>query len=177
MWELLTGTVAPLTPISPSTYTQSKIPWFDLYNEGPATKQAGFFQNVQSLAEVDAIVSSKILSGGGATKSVHDDPLDPRKPPDCSTCELKKGACVFRPCCHVACHECLRKTIDDKSKCSICGVKVERFVGFLKKVELKKLEEIEKEKLIEGVEVGDQSAWTIHLDADRVAKLQRGVGV
>lgn len=172
MWERLTGTLPPISPIKASTYKKSNLPWFTLYNEHPATNLSGQFQNVLSLAEVDAVVSKKILSG--ATKGGRppfDSPLDPRNPPDCSTCDDRKAASVFRPCCHVACDECLRETIEAKSHCVVCGVKVKRFVGFMKPVDLKKLLEMVEDKEIEGVAVDDKSAWTIRLDADRVSKL------
>ncbi|KAK4700798.1 hypothetical protein P7C70_g5446, partial [Phenoliferia sp. Uapishka_3] len=173
------GVVAPLTTISPSTYQENELPWFDLYSEAPATNQAGDFQNVQSIAEVDEMFTN-------ITKHVSEHSshglLDPQKPPRCSKCPRKVATCVYRPCNHFACADCLFDTQEHSEVCRRCNSQVERFVGFKNPVvdarkakELEKeLDDIEKEKSITGVSVdqlGDEKAWTILLDEDKVNRL------
>ncbi|ORY70616.1 hypothetical protein BCR35DRAFT_315239 [Leucosporidium creatinivorum] len=77
MWELMTGTVAPLTSIGPSTYKESGLPWLDLYSEWSSPSPAGRFGDVQSLTEVDALVSKSL---GIDTRSILHQLLDPANP-------------------------------------------------------------------------------------------------
>lgn len=81
MWETLTGVVAPISRITPDTYKNNNLPWFDLYSELPSIATAGYFFNVQSLAEVDRIITrstSKALKLQAST-----DLIDPSNPPFC----------------------------------------------------------------------------------------------
>ncbi|KAI5476934.1 hypothetical protein MNV49_007035 [Pseudohyphozyma bogoriensis] len=177
LYEIMTGFLSLLSPITPDTYKENNYPWFDLYSETPATTEAGEFQNVHSLAEVDAIVSASLqkpLAGRAPLREL----LDPRHPPDCSSCADERAACVFRPCNHVACAECLFKTQEGSKVCVVCRERVARFVGFRNPVETRKLEEleaIEGEKGIKGVTVEQAKGgkvWTVMLREDRVSGLR-----
>jgi len=178
MWELLTGNVCPISPIDPSTYKDNNLPWFDLYSEALATEQAGHFANVQSLAEVDAIVARSLNAEKPGRAPLHQ-LLDPAKPPPCSTHSDKLASCVYRPCGHLACDDCLFKQLDkisfdvddkkSKNGCDLCKSEIGLYVGFRTPVDERKLKELkamEGEKKIKGVTVDqrkDPNVWTIPL--------------
>lgn len=181
MWELMFGVLAPISKIDPSTYKANSLPWFDLYSETPATNQAGHFQNVQSLAEVDCIVTralNKTLIQLAAKKTPPShELLDPLHPPLCSKCPNQLAACVLRPCTHTACAECLFAMKEGTSRCRICRLVVRNYVGFASPVETRRVKElaaIAREKEIVGVtvdQIGDKTASTVMLDEDRVNSL------
>ncbi|KAL8290630.1 hypothetical protein RQP46_002888 [Phenoliferia psychrophenolica] len=186
MWERMFGVLPPITKIDALTYKMNSFPWFDLYSETPATKQAGHFQNVQSLAEVDRILTRSLRKNltESIAKTPSPEPLDPSKPPSCSKCAGKLAACVLRPCSHVACDQCLGAIVESwGTRCRICRLVVSRFVGFATPVESRKrkeleaiAKEIEKEKNIVGVaveEADDPRVWSVMLDEDRVNELHR----
>ncbi|ORY74784.1 hypothetical protein BCR35DRAFT_343890 [Leucosporidium creatinivorum] len=188
LWELMTGTIAPISPISPSTYEENDLPWFDLYSEAPSTEQAGHFANVQSLTEVDAIVSKSLLAEKLGRVPLHQ-LLDPAKPPPCTSHPEKKASSVYRPCGHLACDDCLFKQLDkiaisngekSGSSCGVCGARIELYVGFRTRIDEKKIAELEAmegEKKIKGVTVKqreDPNVWSIHLVEDRITGLHGG---
>lgn len=179
MWEVTSGILPPISPIIPKTYKKSKLPWFDIYSEAPATGQAGHFQNVQSIADIDKIVKSSASTLIPGRTTLHE-LLDPDQPPTCSKCSEHFAACVFRPCNHVACERCLFVTQEDSERCSICSLAVERFVGFRTPVQSRKvaeLEAIDREEDIVGVTVQQASEGTVRtiiLDEDRVNGLRGG---
>ncbi|KAE9410927.1 ubiquitin-domain-containing protein [Gymnopus androsaceus JB14] len=53
-WEMITGVVCPLTPITPSLYKACDYPWFALYDEHlPTIQPTGIFNKVQSITQLD----------------------------------------------------------------------------------------------------------------------------
>ena len=50
----ITGMEPPLTPISAKSYTETGLPWFELYNETKKVVGPGAFGGVRSVKEVDA---------------------------------------------------------------------------------------------------------------------------
>ncbi|KAL8292826.1 hypothetical protein RQP46_000520 [Phenoliferia psychrophenolica] len=182
MWEYMFGVLPPISPIDASTYQNGSLPWFDLYSETAPTLQAGNFQNVQSITEVDNLPPLKKIK----LETNASDLLDPRNPPSCSSsaCMAKLASCVLRPCGHFACDKCLFfVTESENSACKICQVGVERFVGFASPVESRKQrkereerEAIAKEKDIVGVSIeqaNDPKVWTIMLREDYAGRLHR----
>ncbi|KAL8290558.1 hypothetical protein RQP46_002816 [Phenoliferia psychrophenolica] len=184
MWERMFGVLPPITKIDALTYKKNSFPWFDLYSETPATNQAGHFQNIQSLAEVDSTLIRPLKKNftESTTKTPSPELLDPSKPPSCSKCPGRNAACCLRPCSHVACDKCLGSIVESwGTRCLVCSLVVSRFVGFASPVESRKrkeleaiAKEIEKERNIVGVtveQVDDSKVWSIMLDEDRVNEL------
>ena len=57
------------------------------------------------------------------------DLIDPEAPPGCSIHPRSRSSCVFRPCSHVACSNCLGSAMLAGSKCPKCQAGIEKFVG------------------------------------------------
>lgn len=169
MWERLFGVIPPNTSISPKTYEENDLPWFNLYSELPSTEQAGQFQNMQSISEVDDILLQVAL---------HEE-IDPADPPICSKHDDKKTVAVFRPCNHLACEECLFATLDKASHCFKCETVVEDYIGFTNRIDRNKLDALmnvmEVERNIKGVSISDQDApnvISLILEEDKVSPLK-----
>ncbi|KAJ7625032.1 hypothetical protein DFH06DRAFT_1104309, partial [Mycena polygramma] len=76
-WELITGVVCPVTPISPELYKAYNYPWFDLYDEHlPTIQPSGAFNAVRSISTLAYGV------------------IDPRAPPSCPRHVARKAICV-----------------------------------------------------------------------------------
>lgn len=55
MWREITGEEPPATPVSPRTYAQYGLPWFDLYDEDKSDiKAPAALRGVRSVKEIDA---------------------------------------------------------------------------------------------------------------------------
>jgi len=166
-WEMITGVVCPVTPVTPELYKSNDYPWFELYDEHlPAVHPpSGAFSAVRSIGELD---NTRLPSYG--------DLIDPRSPLNCPRHPERKGVCIARPCSHSACAECFDESIMAGSKCIVCERKVVKYVGFDKPVP----EVIkgggsegnwwEAEALIEGVPSGSSNV-TLVLGEDSICRL------
>ncbi|KAF7341974.1 Ubiquitin-like domain-containing protein [Mycena venus] len=167
-WELITGVVCPVTPITPELYKAHDYPWFDLYDEHlPTVHHRGAFSALRSITKLDNAPPPSYAM------------LDPRSPPNCPHPQhsARKAACVARPCGHPACSQCFGEAIMEGSKCRVCQRKVVKYVGFEKPVPTVKQGGgsegtwWEGEAQIEGVVSGGSEVITLMLDEDRVCKL------
>ena len=59
------------------------------------------------------------------------DLIDPHVPPGCSIHPSERSSCVFRPCSHIACSNCLGLAVLAGSKCPKCKAEIGKFVGML----------------------------------------------
>ncbi|KAJ7808031.1 hypothetical protein B0H14DRAFT_3482749 [Mycena olivaceomarginata] len=111
-WELITGVVCPVTPITHELYKAHHYPWFDLYDEHlPTVHHHDAFEGLSSITKLDT-------SPNGAQ-------------PQHST---RDTACVARPCGHSACSQCFGEGILGGCKCRVCKRKVDKYVTFDKPV-------------------------------------------
>ncbi|KAJ7757011.1 hypothetical protein B0H16DRAFT_1314658, partial [Mycena metata] len=164
-WEIITGVVCPITPITPKLYEAFKLPWFALYDEHlPTVHPNDAFKAVKSISALDnaSPASAKLIN--------------PDAPPNCAQHSTRKGACVARPCGHSACTECFGESVmGGDNECVVCGQKVEKFVGFKKPVPKMKRgggsEGLwwEAEAQIGGELKGSPSVITLMLDEDAVS--------
>ncbi|KAH8818840.1 hypothetical protein DL96DRAFT_1431116, partial [Flagelloscypha sp. PMI_526] len=123
-WEMITGVVCPLTPITPALYKAYKYPWFALYDEHlPTVQPSGNFNNVQSVRQLD-----------NASAPSSDALVDPESPPDCAHHPGRKSTCIARPCGHPACVECFGAAVFGGGNCIVCKAKIEKHVGYEKPV-------------------------------------------
>lgn len=119
LWEMITGVVAPITPIVPGTYARYDYPWFNLYDESlNMLEPTDRFRNLRSVRQLDT--------------SSNSDLPDAQNPPKCSAHASHVAGCVLRPCGHYACDSCLGKTLLSNSRCFVCEEAVSRMVGFQK---------------------------------------------
>ncbi|KAF7366532.1 Ubiquitin-like domain-containing protein [Mycena sanguinolenta] len=73
-WEMITGVVCPITPITPALYKAYNYPWFRLYDEHlPTVHPGGTLGAVRSIRSLD-----------NAAPPPHADLIDPASPPKCS---------------------------------------------------------------------------------------------
>ncbi|KAJ6588471.1 hypothetical protein B0H19DRAFT_1248127 [Mycena capillaripes] len=159
-WELITGSVCPLTPITPKLYKAYKYPWFDLYDEHlPTVHHPDAFKGLRSIGKLD------------------NDLIDPKSPPNCSLHTESVAEIVCRPCGHLACATCLGKSVLTGYKCRVCAQKVERHIGLDQPVPKVKhgggSEGVwwETEAQIGGVLSDGPNTITLMLDEDSVSGL------
>ncbi|KAJ6588408.1 hypothetical protein B0H19DRAFT_1248071 [Mycena capillaripes] len=164
-WEMITGVVCPVTPITPELYKAYDYPWFDLYDEHlPTVHPTGVFDRVCSIAKLD-----------NAPLPAYD-MIDPRTPPSCPRHLARQSVCVSRPCAHAACSQCFGESIMS-GKCVVCAQNVAKYVGFDKPVPVVKRgggsegNWWEAEAQIEGVPSGSPNVVTLMLAEDSVSKL------
>ncbi|KAH7927431.1 hypothetical protein BV22DRAFT_1193589 [Leucogyrophana mollusca] len=123
-WEVITGVVAPITPVTAEAYRRNNVPWFSLSDDHMAGLQSsGPLSSVKSVAQLDQ--EKHIQSGGD---------IDPNKPPGCSLHNRSPSACVFRPCSHTACNTCLGTAMMKRMQCPMCSAKIARIVGMTEAV-------------------------------------------
>ncbi|KAH8817860.1 hypothetical protein DL96DRAFT_1751790 [Flagelloscypha sp. PMI_526] len=116
-WEMITGTVCPITPITPALYKAHDYPWYSIYEEGlPAVNPTGKFDNIQSVHQMDYVSATELV--------------DPKSPPDCARHPGRTSKCISRPCSHPACGECFGDALFSGGKCPVCSAKVEKHVAF-----------------------------------------------
>ncbi|KAH8799279.1 hypothetical protein DL96DRAFT_1477043, partial [Flagelloscypha sp. PMI_526] len=164
-WEIITGTVCPLTPITPTLYKAHDYPWYALYDEQlPTVQPTGRFDHLQSIHERDYILSNE--------------PVDPESPPDCARHAGRTSTCIARPCSHPACVECFGAAIFSGWKCPECSRKIDQHIGFNKPVP--KVANNgdgdngswwKDENQIQGVRAGDETVKTLMLQEDRISPL------
>ncbi|KAJ6499654.1 hypothetical protein C8R47DRAFT_294922 [Mycena vitilis] len=164
-WELITGVVCPVTPISPELYKAYNYPWFDLYDEHLSTvRPTGLLNAVRSISKLD---NNAPLPPYAA--------IDPRVPPSCLRHAARKAICVARPCGHAPCPECFGESAGT-GKCTVCKEGVDKYVGLGSLCRWQRRGEgvsawWEAEALIEGVVSGSPAVVTLFLREDAVSSL------
>ncbi|KAH8823682.1 hypothetical protein DL96DRAFT_1615217 [Flagelloscypha sp. PMI_526] len=172
-WEVITGVVCPLTPITPALYKAHNYPWFALYDEHlPTVQPTGLFSTVKSIRQID-----------NSSVPPYNALVDPESPPDCARHTGRTSTCIARPCGHCACAECFGVTLLSGGNCAICNTKISKFVGFDKPIPNISTggggsEERwwEAESQIQGVPAGSGQVTTLMLDEDRVSCLHGVLG-
>ncbi|KIJ12055.1 hypothetical protein PAXINDRAFT_15086 [Paxillus involutus ATCC 200175] len=170
-WELITGIIAPITPISASRYKQPNVPWFRL-SDGHASAlsadPSGSLSTIKSVARLDAKKQAE---------PSHE--IDPDHPPSCSKHSKTLSVCVFRPCSHTACSACLGAVMMLQMKCLTCEHKVERIVGMKDTIvvptpvgDVDGLEwDVSQMEELASLATGSKNVSIIHLREDRVPRL------
>src|SRR5436853_7917209 len=75
-FELITGQLAPRTPVTYKTYAKAGLPFYEIYKEKPSSI-SGAFSQVKTISEVDAARQEEEDAG-------HE--FGPLKPASCSRC-------------------------------------------------------------------------------------------
>ncbi|KAK7001049.1 hypothetical protein R3P38DRAFT_3052767 [Favolaschia claudopus] len=165
-WEMITGVVCPVTPITPALYKACNYPWFKLYDEHLRTvHREGAFRTVRSIGMLDDATPPPYTF------------LDPRSPGKCNRHVSSPAACVARPCGHIACAQCFGETVLAGFRCTFCKEKVERFIGFTEPIpKIKPAGDgeaawWEQEAQIGGVSSGSPDVVTLILEEDSVCGL------
>ena len=104
--------------------------WYKLFNDyvDSITAVSEALSNVLSVTQLDE------KNQASSTQSQSPDLIDPKAPPGCSIHPRARSSCVFRPCSHVACSNCLGSAMLADSKCPKCGAGIEKFVGMQKPI-------------------------------------------
>ena len=107
-----------LTPITREMYTWNGVNWYKLFDD--------YVDSINVVPEaLSNVLSVMQLDEQNPASS---DIIDPYVPPGCSILPSKRS-CVFRPCSHVACSNCLGSTVLAGSKCPKCQAEIKKFVG------------------------------------------------
>jgi hypothetical protein len=129
LWEAITGILPPITPITREMYTQNGVPWYKLFDDYVESVTTGpsALSNVLSVMQLDEENSA---SFAGAESQI-DNLIDPKAPPNCSLQHPSATSpqCVFRPCGHLACTNCVGSAVLAGYKCPNCQATVEKFIG------------------------------------------------
>ena len=106
-------------------YTRNGVKWYKLFDDyvDSITVVSEALSNVLSVTQLDE------QNQASSTQSQLPDLIDPNAPPDCSIHFRARSSCVFRPCGHVACSNCLGSAMLAGSKCPKCQAGIEKFVG------------------------------------------------
>lgn len=125
LWETITGILPPITPITRDMYTRRGVNWYTIFDDyvDSITTVSEALSNVLSVTQLDG------LNLASHAESQSENLIDPDVPPGCSLHPNAMSSCVFRPCGHLACTNCLGSAMLAGSKCSKCRVGVEKFVG------------------------------------------------
>ncbi|KAF8838428.1 hypothetical protein BDN67DRAFT_1013096 [Paxillus ammoniavirescens] len=170
-WELITGTIAPITPILASRYKQPNVAWFQL-SDGHASalsaNPSGSLSTIKSVAQLDA-----------KKQAEPSNEIDPDHPPSCSKHSKTLSVCVFRPCSHTACSACLGAVMMLQMKCLTCEHKVERVVGMKDVIvvptpvgDVDGLEwDVSQMEELASLAADSKNVSIIHLEEDRVPPL------
>ena len=99
--------------------------WYKLFDDymDSITVVSEALSNVLSVAQLDE------QNQASSAQSQLPDLIDPYAPPGCSIHPRKTSSCVFRPCSHVACSNCLGSAMLAGSKCPKCQAGIKKFVG------------------------------------------------
>ncbi|KIJ66163.1 hypothetical protein HYDPIDRAFT_27346 [Hydnomerulius pinastri MD-312] len=114
-WEVITGVLPPITPVSEEMYKMHKIPWYKLADDHlpvlPSSASTPL-SGVKSVAQLDS--------------SAKQAEIDPSRPPGCSVHASAASTCVFRPCSHTACSACLGAAMMARMACPVpaCNVQI-----------------------------------------------------
>ncbi|KIJ65290.1 hypothetical protein HYDPIDRAFT_39879 [Hydnomerulius pinastri MD-312] len=171
-WELITGVVAPIEPISASSYKHPNLPWFVLADSHQTTLSVAgsSLSQLKSVAELDAEKEAECA-----------DEIDPDHPPSCSKHPRIASVCVFRPCSHTACSTCLGAVMMLRMKCLACETKVDRIVGMKDAVVVpSQVEEgdglewdVSQMEELASLAADSNNVSIIHLEEDRVSPLHK----
>ncbi|KAH6902474.1 hypothetical protein BKA70DRAFT_1520857 [Coprinopsis sp. MPI-PUGE-AT-0042] len=180
-WEDLTGILPPATPVTRDIYVRHGIPWFSLFDDYVAS----ITETSQTLAAVRSVSDLDTLEMQKAAREAQDAVIDPDSPPFCPQHRRSRSVCVFRPCGHTVCHQCLGFALMGGSKYS-CGAPIAKFVGMKRPMaevtapdaEADDAEEMDEwnVKEIEELSLGavqQGKVIVIHLNQDNVAPLQQ----
>ena len=99
--------------------------WYKLFDDyvDSITVVSEALSNVLSVTQLDE------QNPASSVRSQLPDLIDPNSPPGCSIHPTAVSSCVFRPCSHVACSNCLGSAMLAGSKCPKCRAGIEKFVG------------------------------------------------
>ena len=108
-------------------YTQNGVPWYKLFDDyvESVTTGASALGNVLSITQLDEENSASFT---GAASQL-DNLIGPKAPPNCSLHPSATSSCVFRPCGHLACTNCMGLAVLAGYKCPNCQATVEKLVG------------------------------------------------
>ena len=108
-------------------YIRNGANWYKLFDDyvDSITVVSEALSNVLSVTQLDEKNSASSESAGSQLPDL----IDPKAPPGCSIHPRAKSSCVFRPCSHVACSNCLGSAMLAGSKCPKCLAGIEKFVG------------------------------------------------
>ena len=109
-------------------YTQNGVPWYKLFDDyvESITISPSALRNILSVTHLDKQNSA---SFAGAESQL-DNLIDPKAPPNCSLHpSVTSPQCVFWPCGHLACTNCVGSAVLAGYKCPNCQATVEKFVG------------------------------------------------
>ncbi|TEB27289.1 hypothetical protein FA13DRAFT_1816431 [Coprinellus micaceus] len=123
LWEELTGVLPPVTPVTREMYTRHSVPWYKLFDDY-AESIAEISKDLTSVRSVSALDKASANVSYKAEGPV----IDPDAPPPCFQHRRSVSSCVFRPCGHAACADCIGPALLRGCLCS-CGIKIARFVG------------------------------------------------
>jgi len=106
-------------------YIQNSVSWYKLFDDyvDGITSVSEALSNVLSVTQLDE------KNSVSSAQSQSPDLIDPNAPPGCSVHSGARSSCVFRPCNHVACANCLGSAMLAGSKCPRCQAAIEKFVG------------------------------------------------
>lgn len=175
-------------------YLRNGIPWFKLYDdyvEG-LSEASEALASVVSVSEIDkgkqkqklVKVAASSSDTSSSTKGEGSGRLiDPDAPPTCFLHALLTSSCVFRPCGHTVCPQCLGVALLGKSGCP-CGSKIAKVVGMKQPVHqmVSASESDEEDEDLWNFEETEELAvrarssgkvTIIHLRKDDVAPLQK----
>ncbi|KAH8806710.1 hypothetical protein DL96DRAFT_611863 [Flagelloscypha sp. PMI_526] len=157
VWERVTGTLPPITPISPETYKQHKIPWFTLSDTSETSlyPQTAILSHIKTINQVD-----REKANARSLEITQEAIIDPEKPPKCLLHSKLTAEVVFRPCGHTACSGCLGKAMLQRSTCPACSMRIIRYVGIQEPVA-----DISEDGVQEGANgIGGFGAWNVLID-------------
>ena len=109
-------------------YTQNGVPWYKLFDDyvESVTISLSALRNILSVTHLDKQNSA---SFAGAESQL-DNLIDPKAPSNCSLHpSVTSPQCVFWPCGHLACTNCVGSAVLAGYKCPNCQATVEKFVG------------------------------------------------
>lgn len=128
LWEAITGVLPPITPITREMYTQNGVPWNKLFDDYMECVTAGpsALSGVLSVTQLDKQNSASFAG----VESQLDDAIDPKAPQNCSFHpSATSPPCMFSPCRHLACTNCVSSAVLGGFKCPYCQATVKEFVG------------------------------------------------
>jgi len=106
-------------------YIRNGVNWYKLFDDyvDSITVVSEALSNILSVTQLDE------QNPASSAQSQLPDLIDPHAPPGCSIHPSARSSCVFRPCSHVACSNCLGSAMLAGSKCPKCRAGIEKFVG------------------------------------------------
>ncbi|KDQ55261.1 hypothetical protein JAAARDRAFT_196109 [Jaapia argillacea MUCL 33604] len=152
-WEIVTGVLPPISPITAESYAENNVPWFSIADDylADSRNKRQPQQDIKSAHKPDRSQGFQLP-----------DLVDPDRPPSCALHPRITSTCVFRPCSHSGCDSC-SGTARKGSRCPKCKTRVQRLVGF--KQAFAQIDGIAQHSTVSN------NIAIIHLEGDRVAPL------